>query len=86
MEYHTPIIRDERKFVSGDIGDFITREFEEYSYKLDREGNVIPIIENKEIYHGLDGVRYICLAIKAKQVTTTPTFLAMSGKSLYDIV
>jgi len=29
MEYHTPIIRDERKFVSGDIGDFITREFEE---------------------------------------------------------
>ena len=29
MDYHTPIIRDERKFVSGDIGDFITREFEE---------------------------------------------------------
>ena len=81
----TSMLKTHQLYVCRDQ-ERIIKEFEEYSYKLDREGNVIPIIENKEIYHGLDGVRYICLAIKAKQVTTTPTFLAMSGKSLYDIV
>lgn len=63
----------------------IIKEFEEYSYKLDKEGNIIPVIENKEIYHGLDGIRYICLAIGTKHIVTTPVFLSMSGKSMLDI-
>jgi len=60
----------------------IIKEFEEYSYKLDIEGEVTPIIENKETYHGLDGLRYICLAIGKNTATTSNGFLSVSGESM----
>jgi len=64
----------------------IIKEFEDYSYKLDAEGKITNIIEHKEMAHGLDSCRYICLAIGRKQTTTTSQFLSMSGESVYNIV
>ena len=43
MEYHTPTIRDERSFVAGDIGYFITHKLTSgKSYKI-----MIKIVEDK---------------------------------------
>ena len=64
----------------------IIKEFEEYSYKLDMDGEITPIIENKEMYHGLDGCRYICLAIGRNVVNTATRFLSISGKSILDAI
>lgn len=80
----TSMLKTHRLYVCGDQARMI-KEFEEYSYKLDIEGNVTPMIENKEIYHEADALRYICLAIGAKHVYTTPTFLSLSGKSLLEV-
>lgn len=63
----------------------LIKEFEEYSYKLDREGEIIPVIKDKERYHGLDSLRYACAGLKIDNIATSSTFLALSGESLLNI-
>ena len=63
----------------------IIKEFEEYSYRLDRDGNVVPIIKNKESFHGLDSIRYACMGFENANNHTTSSFLSVSGRSLLDI-
>jgi phage terminase large subunit len=63
----------------------LIREFEEYAYKLDIEGEVTPVIQDKERFHGLDSVRYCCGGIDSSGARAATPFLSMSGKSLLDI-
>lgn len=62
----------------------IIKEFEEYAYKLDAAGEITPIIENKEMYHGLDSCRYICLAIGRNPTSYAGKFVSVMGKSMLD--
>ena len=80
----TSLIKTHRLFIFSNQKRLI-KEFEEYSYKLDSEGDVTPIIQNKELYHGLDSVRYACLCLENVNNRITSSFLTMSGKSMLDI-
>ena len=78
------LLKEKRLYVFSDQTRLIN-EFEEYSYKLDREGEIIPIIKDKERYHGLDSVRYACSGLKTENKTVSSQFMAISGESLLDI-
>ena len=62
----------------------LVKEFENYSYKLDHDGNVIPIIKDKERYHGLDSVRYACAVLGNGKSVGTSSFASAVGKSVFD--
>lgn len=64
----------------------IIKEFEEYAYKLDIDGEITPVIENKSIYHGLDSCRYVCLSIGRNPVSIANGFLSVAGESMLDAV
>jgi len=63
----------------------IIKEFEEYAYKLDIKGEVTPIIQDKERYHGLDSCRYCCMGMDLQNAASISSFLSISGKSLLDV-
>jgi hypothetical protein len=81
----TAMLKTHQLYICSDQTRII-KEFEEYSYKLDIEGEITPIIENKEMYHGLDGIRYICLAIGKNTTSTSTGFLSISGRSVLDAI
>jgi len=78
------LLKERRLYMFSDQKRII-KEFEEYSYKLDRDGEIIPVIKDKERYHGLDSLRYACLGLGLQNTTVTTNFLSLSGKSLLDI-
>ena len=63
----------------------LIREFEEYAYKLDIDGQVTPVIQDKERFHGLDSIRYACMGIGNINNSVAPSYISMSGRSLLDI-
>jgi hypothetical protein len=79
----TAMLKTHQLYICSDQTRII-KEFEEYSYKLDIEGEITPIIENKEMYHGLDGVRYICLAIGKNTSSIVYGFNSVAGRSVLD--
>lgn len=80
----TSLIRTHQLFIFSNQKRLI-KEFEEYSYKLDSEGGVMPIIQDKEKFHGLDSLRYACLSLENVNNSVTTPFVSISGKSLLDI-
>ena len=79
------LIKTRRLYIFSDQARLI-KEFEEYAYKLDADGSVIPMIEKKELYHGLDSIRYACAGLKTKNHYSSNSLLAMSGRSLLDAI
>jgi hypothetical protein len=80
----TSLIRTHQLFIFSNQKRLI-KEFEEYSYKLDSEGGVMPIIQDKEKFHGLDSLRYACLSLENVNNSVTTPFVSISGRSLLDI-
>lgn len=78
----TNLLKHNQLYVFSDQSRLI-KEFEEYSYKLDREGEVIPVIKDKERFHGLDSLRYACSGFKTKKQSITSSFLTVSGSSSF---
>lgn len=79
------LLKENRLYVFSDQRRII-KEFEEYSYKLDKDGDVIPVIKDKESYHGLDSIRYACAGLRIQINSTATSFLSITGKSMLDAV
>jgi hypothetical protein len=54
----------------------VRQEFETYSREMDDDGNVYEAIRNKESYHRLDALRYVCAGIVIASIKT--------AKSIWD--
>jgi hypothetical protein len=78
------MLKEKRLYVFSDQKRII-KEFEEYSYKLDKDGDIVPVIKDKERFHGLDSVRYACMGIGNINNSVTTPFVSISGRSLLDI-
>lgn len=78
-------LANQNLFIFDDLDDMID-EVENYSRKVDEEGNVLDVIEDKNTFHRLDATRYLISSIRSMKpksgyTRTKPSYVELDEGS-----